>query len=280
MRIMNRYATAAALLAVAALAACDKNTIRDIDGPVGPDLPASQIRFFNFGVNAPSMNFYANTTKVGGINSSTCSPTPTDTVQQRICREAGGEATTGIAYGSVAGGGLYSALQPGAYTLKGTIAATTDKDLAVASVPFTLDPNKVYSYYVSGFYNTTAKTVEAFVVEDPLPAQNWSKAIVRFVNAISNSNPMTLTVRDSTSKVETAIGTTVAYKSAGTFVAVDPGVVELYTTVAGSGTKVIARTGVTLVAGRIYTVTGRGDITLPYTGTATNRPFLDVTANR
>jgi hypothetical protein len=276
-RIMNRYASAAVALAVLALAACEKNTIVDITKPV---IPTTQVRFFNFGVNAPQLNFYANETKMAAINSSLCSPTPTDTVQQRICRESGQEATTGIAYGGVGASGLYSVIEPGSYTLKGTIAATTDKNLAVASLPVTLDAAKVYSFYVSGFYNTTAKTVDAFVVEDPIPALDWTKATVRFVNAISNSNPMTLTVRDSTTKTETAIGTTVAYKSAGTFVAVDPGVVEFYTTVPGSATKVIARTGVTLAAGRIYTVSARGDITVSFSGTATNRAFLDVTANR
>jgi hypothetical protein len=277
-RIMNRYASAAAALAVLALTACEKNTIVDITKPV---IPTTQVRFFNFGVNAPQLNFYANETKMAAINSSLCSPTPTDTVQQRICRESGQESTTGIAYGAVGASGLYSVIEPGPYTLKGTIAATTDKNLAVASLPVTLDANKVYSFYVSGFYNTTTKTVDAFIVEDPIPAIDWEKATVRFVNAISNSSPMTLTARDSTTKIETAIGGTgtVAYKGAGTYTGIAPGTYELYTTVAGSGTKVIKREGVVLSAGRVYTISARGDITVVST-TATNRPFLDNTANR
>lgn len=276
-RIMNRYASAAALLAVAALAACEKNTIIDITRPT---IPTTQVRFFNFGVNAPSLNFYANTTKMAAINSSLCSPTPTDTVQQRICRETGQESTTGIAYGGVGASGLYSVIEPGTYTLTGTIAANTDKNLAVASVATTLAPDKVYSMYVSGFYNTAAKTVEAFVVEDPVPALDWEHALVRFVNAISNSSPMTLTARDTATKLETAIGGPVAYKSAGSFVAVNPGTYEFYNTVAGSATKVNQRTGLTLSAGRIYTISARGDITVSFSGTATNRAFLDNTANR
>ena len=277
-RIMNRYASAAAALAVLALAACDKNTIVDITKPA---IPTTQVRFFNFGVNAPQLNFYANTTKMAAINSSLCSPTPTDTMQERICRESGREATTGIAYGGVGASGLYSVIEPGSYTLKGTIAAATDKDLAVASLPVTLEANKVYSFYTSGFYNTTAKTVDAFVVEDPIPAIDWESATVRFVNAISNSSPMTLMARDSSTKIETAIGGTgtVAYKSAGTYTGIAPGTYELYTTVAGSATKVIKREGVVLAAGRIYTISARGDITVVST-TATNRPFLDNTANR
>ena len=123
-RIMNRYPVLTALLAAAALAACDKNSVQTI---TMPEVPASQIRFFNFGVNAPSVNFYANTTKLTATGSATCSPTPTDTTQARICLETGAEATTGVSYGagSVASTGMYSAIAPGTYDLKGTIAATT-----------------------------------------------------------------------------------------------------------------------------------------------------------
>ena len=41
----------------------------------------------------------------------------------------------------------------------------------------------------------------------------------------------------------------------------------------------ITRTGVQFVAGKVYTIGARGDITIVST-TATNRPFLDLTANR
>ena len=188
---MHRYPAVAALLCAAALAACDKYEVQSI---TMPEVPGSQVRFFNFGVNAPSVNFYANNTKITATGSATCSPTPTDTTQIRICKETGAEATTGVSYGggSVASTGQYSALTPGDYTLKGTIAATTDHDLAVASVATTLAVDKYYSYYVSGIYNTTAKTVEAFIVEDPIPAFDFTVAKVRFVNAISNSSPMAL----------------------------------------------------------------------------------------
>lgn len=279
-RTMTRYSSAAVLLAGMVLAGCEKNAVQTLAGPIGAEnIPSVQIRFFNFGLNAPGLNFYANTTKMTAINSSTCSPTPADTVQQRVCRETGAEATTGVTYGNVGSGGLYASLAPGAYTLTGNIAATTNKDLAVASVATTLEANKIYSYFVSGVYNTTAKTVDAFIIEDPLPAIDWTKAQIRFVNASANSSPMQLTVRDSTTKVETVIGSgTTAYKSAGTFTAIPGALYQLYTTVAGSSTKVIQRDGVTFNAGRIYTVTARGDITVG--GTATNARALDNTANR
>ena len=277
-RTLNRYPAVAALLCAVAIAACEKNGVQDI---TMPQLPGAQIRFFNFGVNAPSVNFYANTTKFTATGSATCSPTPTDTVQLRICHETGAEATTGVSYGaaSVASTGMYSAIAPGTYDLKGTIAATTDHDLAVATVSTTLAADKYYSYYVSGFYNTTAKTVEAFVVEDPLPAFDWTVAKVRFVNAISNSAPMSLIAKSTTApNADTPItAADVAYKSAGAFVSVAPGTYDLRTT--GTTANLPVRTGVTFAAGRVYTITARGDITVAST-TATNRPFLDNTTNR
>lgn len=275
-RMMTRYQAAAALLCGALLTACEKNAVQDI---TRPEIPSAMVRFFNFGVGAPSVNFYANTTKMTAISASTCSPTPTDTVQQRLCREEGRESTTGVAYGGVGSGGLYAAIDPGDYTLKGTIAAATDKDLAIANLSASIQANKRYSAYLSGFYNTTTKTVDGFIVEDPLPTVDHEMAHVRFVNAISNSNPMNLTARDSTTKVETAVGATVGYKEAGAFVAVAPGLYEFYARVPGATTDLIERTGVTLVAGRIYTITSRGDITVGGTTAATRR-FLDNTLNR
>jgi hypothetical protein len=273
---MTRYTSTAALLAIVGLAACDKTAVQQIDGPADPTT-MSQVRFFNFGVGGPSINFYANTTKMTATSSALCTPAPTDATAKQACLNAGQEATTGVAYGGVGSGGLYAGLAPGQYTLKGTIAANTDKDLAVASLQTTLEANKIYSFYVSGFYNTTAKTEEAFIVEDPIPALDWAKSPVRFVNAISNSSPMTLIARDSSTKTETTIATTLAYKSAGAFVALPPGLYEFYATVAGSATKVIQRTGVTLAAGRIYSLSSRGDATAT---TGTNARQLDFTANR
>jgi Domain of unknown function (DUF4397) len=257
--VMMRYRAFALLLGAAALSSCDKNAVQDITG----SLPASQIRFFNFGVNAPGVNFYANNTKLTAISSAT-----------------GTESTTGVVYGGVGSGGLYAGIAPGQYTFSGKIAATTDKDLAISSVPTNLEAGKRYSFYQSGFYNTTAKTVDAFVVEDPFPTEfDYSVAYVRFVNAISNANPMTMYVRHSVSGTETAVGGAVAYKAAGAFTALPGGSYDLSTRYVGSSTNAITRTAVSFVPGRVYTITARGDITVIST-TATNRPFLDNTLNR
>jgi hypothetical protein len=257
---MNRYTSIAALLCAGLLLSCGKDALTDI---TAPPFSASRIRFFNFGVNAPGVNFYANNTKMTAINSAT-----------------GTESTTGIIYGGVGAGGDYSAIDPGQYTLTGKIAATTDKDLAISTVTASIADGKYYSFYMSGFYDATAKTVDGFVVEDPVVnPTDFSVATVRFVHAMSNANPMTLYAKNTTTAAEVPVGAEVAYKGAGAFTAIPAGVYDLSTRYAGTSTNAIARTGVSFLGGRVYTISARGDITVVST-TATNRPFLDNTANR
>jgi hypothetical protein len=255
---MNRYRALAVLLCAAALSSCEKNAVQDI--PTGI-VPAARIRFFNFGVNAPGVNFFANDTKMTGVS-----------------------ATAGTAYSFAAAGGLYSGIAPGQYTFSGRIAAATDNDLAISTVTATIDDGKHYSVYQSGFYNSTTKTVDAFIVEDLFtPTIDHSVAHVRFVNAISNANPMTLYAKSTTAPADTtagiAVGGGIAYKAAGAFTALPGGVYDLRTRYAGSATNAITRTAVSFSAGRVYTVSAFGDITVTST-TATNRPRLDNTANR
>ena len=256
---MKTLRTLAIVLSAIALASCEKNAVQDITGT----LPGVRIKFFNFGVNAPSVNFYAGAQKMTATVSAT-----------------GVEAVTGVSYGSVGASGFYSAIDPGAYAVTGKIAATVDKDLTVSTVSTTLVTGKAYSVYMSGFYDATAKTVEGFVVEDPFDAAlDYTQAYVRFVNAISNSTPMTMYAKNTTTLTESAVGAAIAYKGAGAFVATPAGVYDLSTRTAGSSANAIARTAVSLVAGRVYTISARGDMTVVST-TATNRPFLDNTANR
>ena len=258
MRNMKRYLSLAGLAVITALSAsCEKNGVQDITAAPA----ASRVRFFNFGVNAPGVNFYANDTKMTAVTSAT-----------------GVESTNGVAYGSVGANGNYDGIAPGQYTLTGKIAATVDKDLAISSVSAAIADGKWYSYYQSGFYNTAAKTVDAFVVEDPVPTPDFSVAYVRFVNAISNSSPMVLSAKNTTTAAVTALGAAVAYKSAGAFTSLAPGFYDLSARVPGAATDAIVRTGVSFVGGRVYSISARGDITVTST-TATNRPFLDNTAN-
>lgn len=253
---MNTRKSILMLLCVAALAsACDKNAVQDITEPSPGE---ARIKFFNFGVSSPMVNFYANDKKMTAITSAT-----------------GLESTTGVAYGSAGSGGLYMAIEPGQYTLSGKIAAATDKDVAVSGVSMTLDAGKYYSFYQSGAYNTATKKADAFVVEDPfVPKFDYATAYVRFVNAIYNANPMTLYVKNTTTLAEVAAGSAVAYKAAGAFVAVPNGVYDLGTRYAGVTTNALSRTAVSFSAGRVYTITARGDITVATT------QLLDNNTNR
>jgi hypothetical protein len=260
---MTRYTSIAALLFASLLAACGDKEVQSLIGVP----PQARVRFFNFGVNAPSVNFYANETKVTATSSTT-----------------GTEATTGVSFGGVGAGGAYSSLAPGQYTFAGKIAATTDKDLAVSSIVATVEDGKYYSYYISGFYNSTAKTVDGFIVEDNFAVQQDSTVTtVRFVHAISNANPMTLYAKNTVTGVETAIGGEVAYKGAGAFVNLPSGAYDLSTRYTGASTNAITRTGVSFNGRKVYTITARGDITVAPTTTgcaAANRTCLDNTANR
>ncbi len=255
---MKRHIGVAALLLTAALAACDKNAVQDIAGTP----PASRIKFFNFSVNGPSVNFYANDTKMTAIVSA-----------------SGAESTVGTAYGAAGAGGFYDGIAPGQYTLSGRISAATDKDLAIASLATPIADGKYYSYYLSGFYNTTAKTTESFIVEDAVPALDFTQTYVRFVNASSNSNPMVLSVKNQTTGAVTAIGGAVAYKSGGAFVALPGGVYDISTRVPGATTDAITRLAVSFSSGSVYTIGARGDMTVTST-TSAIRPILDNTANR
>lgn len=259
---MKPIRSLALLLGLVAITACDKDAVQisSITAPV----TGARVKFFNFGLNAPQVNFFANNTKVTAISSTT-----------------GVESTVGVAYGAAAAGGFYMVLPPGAATFQGRISATVDNNLPVASVTGTLVDGKAYSVYLSGFYNTATKQVEGFLVEDPFPDTfDYSTALVRFVNASPNADPMRLSVQSSTAPDFTPIGAAIAYKGAGVFVGVPTGSYTLAVQAAGAAAPAVTRTAVSFVAGRIYTVTLRGDMTLSATGTATNRPFLDASLNR
>ncbi len=258
---MKTLRTLSALVGVVALAACDKDAVQisSITAPV----TSARVKFFNFGLNAPGVNFYAGTNKVTAISSTT-----------------GVESTIGVAFGAAATGNLYTALPAGQVSFAGKIAATVDKDLTVSTIPATLVDGKAYSVYVSGFYDATTKQVEGFVVEDAFPdAYDFTQALVRFVNASPNSTPMQLFLRNATTLVESSVGNAVAYKAGGAFVGVPTGGYDLNTRAVGSGVNAITRTAVSFLPGRVYTITARGDMTIVST-TLANRPFLDNSLNR
>jgi hypothetical protein len=241
------------------LASCGTKQVQDITGPIA----SARIKFFHFGVNAPGVNFYANSTKMTAISST-----------------SGSESTTGTVYGGAGSGGFYASIAPGQYALTGKIAAATDKDLAISTVNATIADGKRYSFYLSGAYDPAAKTVDGFVVEDPFDAAfNYTVATVRFVHAIYNANPLILYATNTATGAEVPVGGAVAYKSAGTFTTLPPGVYNLSARYAGSTTNTITLNAVSFNTGSVYTIGARGDITVTST-TAANRPLMSNVANR
>lgn len=264
----------AVFLGVVLLASCDKNATQNISAPIA----GSAVKFFNFGVGSPTVNFYANDKKLSAVSSTSCSSPVNGATTDSICLSAGRESKSGTGYGGAAiGGGLYAAAAPGTYTLSARITTAADSGVAISNTAATFADGKFYSYYLSGPYNSSAKAVDGFVVEDPIPAVDYRGAYVRFVNASSNSQPMTLYAKEQTSGLEAAVSAAVSYKSAGTFVLIPPGIFDLSTRVTGASANVISRTGVSFSAGGVYTVSAYGDIAAT-TGAA--KPALDNTANR
>lgn len=276
---MRLHRALAALAALVALAACEENAVQDITGPA----PNSGIRFFNFGINAPAVHFYAGDQKLTASSSTSCqsAANPPVTANDSLCHTSGIEATAGIAYGGVTTNGNYVGIEPGQYTFDAKIMAAADKGRTIASASTTIVDGKVYSYYVSGFYNTTTKTADAFIIEDNFPTGfDFSTAYVRFINASPNSQPMTLHLTEiGTSQRTMTVGGAIAYKSTSEFIKVPPTGYNLALRTTGSSQNLVVRENIGFEAGGVYTITLRGDMTVTST-TATNRPFLDNTINR
>jgi hypothetical protein len=264
----------AALLCAGVLASCglyDKNAVQSITGPTTTN---SRIKFHNFSPGSVGVNFFANNVKMSAISSSRCvAPVPADTL---ACKTTGIEATAGVAYAALGSGGLYAAIAPAQYTIASKIATT---ETVVSTVTQTIADGKYYSFFMSGIYNTTAQTAEAFIVEDPIPSGtiDFSTAYVRFVNAVSNgTGPTTLYAKNTTTSAETAVGAAVAYKAAGAFTALPEGIYDVGARYAGQTTNVtgLSRTTLNLVGGRVYTITALGN-----TATASTMS-LDFTSNQ
>jgi hypothetical protein len=262
----------AALLCAAVLSSCNwygDTGVRDITSPA----PSSRIKFHNFSPSSVGVNFFANDTKMTAVLTSACG-SPATAADSTACATTGIESSTGVNYGGLGSGGLYDAITPGQYTLSAHVAGKPD---VVATASQAIAEGKYYSFFMSGVYNSTTKTADAFVVEDPIPAGpiDFTVAYVRLVNAVSNgTGPLTLYVTNAETKTESAVGGAVAYKNAGDFVTEPAGTYSLAARYTGSSSNVITRTSASFIGGRVYTVTARGS-----TATASTLA-LDVTENQ
>jgi hypothetical protein len=261
------------MVAVAATSACEKDAVQGI---AEPQVGGANVKFFNFSVGSPNVNFFINDQKVTAVSSTSCFLLD-DTNRDR-CLSTGIESATGVAYGGAANGasGWYSNVAPGQITVSGRIASAVDslRNRPISNAQATVQEGKFYSAYLSGIYNTTTRTADSFIIEDVLPALDYTTAYVRFVNASSTTQPMTLYVTDRVTLAESAVGGPVAYQAGSGFVAVPEGSYDLATRVTGSATNVFSRAQISFIGGRVYTVTARGNTAVAST------MLLDNTANR
>lgn len=271
MNMKNLRSILMLLVAGAALSACDKNAVQEI---AGPQEGGANVKFFNFSVGSPAVNFYVNDKKVTAVTSTTCDVL--DDSNRDLCTSTGAESTSGVGYGGAANGGSgwYSDVATGQVAISGRIAAATDKNVPISNLSTSVQEGKFYSFYQSGIYDAATKQTDSFIIEDVLPPNDYTVAYVRFVNASSTSEPMTLYAKNRTTSEEVALGSAVAYKAGGGFVAVPDGNYDLSTRTAGSSTNVFSRTAVGFNAGRVYTITARGNTAVAST------MRLDNTANR
>lgn len=259
------------LVAAATMTACDKDAVQII---AGPPTGGASVKFFNFAVGSPEVNFFVNDEKATAVSSTACAIL--DETNREACLSSGIESSGGVGYGGAANGGnaWYSDVSPGQVAISGRIAEETDKNLAISNLETSIAGGGFYSYYLSGIYDPVTKDADSFIVEDVMPPVDFSVAYVRFVNASSTTEPMTLYLTDRETLVEVPAGGAIAYRSAGEFVAVPIASYDLATRTAGSDTAVFTREAVSFFPGRAYTITARGD-----TGESSTMR-LDNTANR
>lgn len=247
----------------------DQHTFPDIVR--APLSDHGQVRFYNFVINGPTVNFYANGVKSTGITSTT-----------------GQEAANGVGWGGTHPNIGYVEIPAGSNV---NIESITPKNMLIpASNPNNYEPGivsssliipeieplKQYSVYLSGYWDKVNKKSKSFYIKDEMPGVDTASTFIRFVNSgveAAGNLKFVVTNRD------TLIGTImiddkVPYGGASKFIAVPYGTynVKIYTI---SGDSLI-RNGLALSPDRVHTFALRGDILskkapLPYIDNVQNR---------
>lgn len=259
-----------ALLAIALFAACEKNTVPSITR----DYNGAQFKFYNFAINAPSVNFYAN-----GVKSTA------------TLSASGTEAPTGVAFGSLlptrgyvlitsGSGVVFKAITPS--TMPVAAATGQGPSIEIASLTKDVVEGKNYTLYTSGIYDYTTKKCDAFIVEDVLPAIDTTQAYIRLVNPGHTTSTISLELTQTiaatpTTPAQTIVTTPITgvpYKGASVFVPVKQGSYSLRV-IDATTNKVVTRAATSFIKERIYTFSLRGNLI-----SGTPAPFLDFTENR
>ncbi len=245
------------------LNSCKDEAVLDINEPIA----GARIRLYNFSINAPSVNFYANDTKISAALSQT-----------------GTESINGVSFGGTYPANQYALAPGGENIIRATTSSTittTTPNLTIASVVHKLELDKYYSVFISGIYNTTDKKSDAFVVEDNFPiALDTARAFIRIVNPCPNTTlklvlTKTTVVTGQPPIIEDLqVATGVAYKGASQFFGFKPGAYSITVTDEATG-KTAIRAATSFLKERVYTLALRGNIL-----TGSPATFVDNTVNK
>lgn len=247
----------------------DENTFPDIVRD--PSENHAQLRFYHFGINGPSINFFADQIKITAIQSNTEE-----------------EAANGVGFGGThPSDGSYSEVEPGTNIL---IEGVTPKNLIIPSnniqnyeaakiassliIP-KLEKQKRYSVFTCGVWDSDNHKMDSFFIEDDLPPSDTSKVFIRFVNSgVESAGPLkVIAIPADTLRSEVLISDGVEYQKASPFVGMPYGTYEFEVLDINSG-KVIKRS-IRFISDKVHTLAMRGDINV-----ASPAPFIDNTRNR
>ena len=271
--IMKKYLlifATASVLFLTTLSSCKKNAVVDITRPYA----GAQFKYYNFAINAPSVNFFANGIKTAATFSATGLESPAGTLYGGLVPIVGYSL-------SPTGSVVFRAITPSTMPI---VAATAQgPSIEVASVTKDVVDGKNYSFYTSGIYDYATNKSDAFILEDALPAPDTSTAYIRLVNPGHNTSTLSLELTQTFTSVPaggppiviiTTPITGIAYKTASAYIPIRQGSYTLRLIDAAS-VRIVTRGATFIFKESIYTFTLRGNLI-----TGVPAAFLDFTENR
>jgi hypothetical protein len=128
-----------------------------------------------------------------------------------------------------------------------------NSNMLLTSQQFYLEPGVAYSLFVTD----TLGDLQLAMIKDSLGEQDSSKAMVRFTNMSKDAPELSLQLSPAGSATEEF--RSIAYSKASKFIAIDPKdsyTLKLVNT--ETGKTLVSKTGISLAAGKIYTVWAKG----------------------
>jgi len=140
----------------------------------------------------------------------------------------------------------YLSVNSGTRNIKVNVTGTMTTVIE-ANVPFVKDRN------YSVFAVNSVSNIEPILIEDDLTAPAQGKAHVRFIHLSPDAPPVDITLTDGT-----VVFGNRAFKDFTAFTPLDAGTYNLQVRVAGTTTVALDLPGITVEAGKIYTVFAKG----------------------